>query len=53
MKYWENKKILITGAHGFVGTNLVNELTKRGIKNVLMPSKNECNLIVFNFFFNN
>ena len=46
MKYWENKKILITGAHGFVGTNLVNELTKRGIKNVLMPSKNECNLTV-------
>jgi GDP-L-fucose synthase len=45
-KFWENKKVLVTGAHGFVGTNLINELIKRGINNVLTPNKKECDLTI-------
>lgn len=27
---WNNKKILVNGATGFIGSNLVEELLKRG-----------------------
>lgn len=43
----KNKKILITGAHGFVGGHLVkNLLEKRGVpkENLFMPTKDELDL---------
>ena len=33
----KDSKILITGHRGFVGQNLVNELTKRGYTNLCFP----------------
>jgi len=38
----ENKKVLVTGASGFVGQNLVNALKARGCKDILTPSHREC-----------
>jgi nucleoside-diphosphate-sugar epimerase len=38
-----NKKILVTGGRGFVGSNLVNELKNRGL-NYYAPTKDEYDL---------
>lgn len=45
MTYWDKKTVLITGAHGFVGTNLVNYIrkSKLGCK-LLTPTRVELNL---------
>jgi GDP-L-fucose synthase len=42
---FKNKKILVTGANGFVGSNLIIELNKQGFTNLLTPSSIELNLI--------
>jgi GDP-L-fucose synthase len=42
--FFNNKTILITGAHGFVGKNLVDFLADTGAR-FLTPSKQELNLI--------
>ena len=39
MSYWLNKKALVTGAAGFVGSNLTRELLKRGAHVVLISQK--------------
>jgi GDP-L-fucose synthase len=55
MSFWKDKKILVTGAHGFVGQNLMNLLGKKEC-NVLMPNKLELDLTkeeeVKSYFFN-
>jgi GDP-L-fucose synthase len=47
MSFWTGKKVLITGAHGFVGKNLVSLLEKKiqeeGIT-LLTPTRAECDL---------
>ena len=45
MKSWIDKKILITGANGFVGRALVRILKEMGATNLLTPSSEELNLI--------
>ena len=30
--YFKGKKVLVTGATGFIGTNMINELLARGAK---------------------
>ncbi len=30
MSFWKNKKVLVTGANGFVGSNLVKVLISKG-----------------------
>ena len=45
IEQFKNKKILITGANGFVGSNLVNELKAQNFTNLLTPSSFELNLI--------
>jgi len=43
--FWENKKVLITGAHGFVGKNLVNYIKENELGcQLLTPSRADLNL---------
>ena len=35
---FKNKKILVTGANGFVGSNLIIKLKKQAFTNLLTPS---------------
>ena len=46
MTEWKNKKILVTGGSGFLGSYVVNELKQRGAENIVIPSSNECDLII-------
>lgn len=40
----ENKNILVTGGNGFLGKYVVNEIKKRNVKEIIIPSSKECDL---------
>lgn len=42
--FWKNKKVLVTGGHGFVGTHLVAKLNNLGTK-VIAPTIEQYNLV--------
>jgi len=54
MSFWKDKKVLVTGAHGFVGNNLMKLLEKKQCE-VLAPTSKELDLTneeqVKNYFF--
>lgn len=35
--FWKNKKVLVTGGKGFLGTHLIAELKSRGVTNIEVP----------------
>ena len=41
---WNNKIVLVTGANGFMGTQVVKELKKRNPKEIICPSSKDCDL---------
>ena len=41
---WNNKIVLVTGANGFMGTQVVKELKKRNPKKIICPSSKDCDL---------
>ena len=41
---WSDKSILVTGANGFMGTQVVKELEKRNPKKIICPSSKDCDL---------
>jgi len=44
VEQFKNKTILVTGASGFVGKNLVEELQRKGFTNLLTPTSAEVDL---------
>lgn len=42
MSQINKKRILVTGAHGFVGKNLLQKLRQNGFENTLVPTRQEC-----------
>ena len=41
---WSEKKVLVAGGGGFLGSHVVNQLQKAGAKNIVVPSSKECDL---------
>ena len=41
---WSEKKVLVAGAYGFLGSHIVNQLQKVGARNIVIPSSKEYDL---------
>ena len=41
---WSEKKVLVTGSNGFLGKYVVEELEKRNVNKLSLPSSQECDL---------
>lgn len=46
-KFWKDKTVLVTGGAGFLGHNIVSELTKKGAKKIIVPKYIEHDLTLF------
>ncbi|GAI78430.1 unnamed protein product, partial [marine sediment metagenome] len=44
MGFWEDKKILVSGGAGFLGSHVVEELRRRKVKNIVVPRSRNCDL---------
>ncbi len=44
MRFWEDKKVIVTGGAGFLGRAVVRLLEKRGCKNIVVPRSKEYDL---------
>ncbi len=46
--FWENKRVVVTGGGGFLGSFVCDSLRKRGVAHVVAPRSEEYNLVELN-----
>lgn len=44
MKYWQNKRVIVTGGAGFLGKAVIDLLEKRGCQSIFIPRSKEYDL---------
>ena len=44
MKFWQEKRVVVTGGSGFLGKFVVEELKKKGCKHIFIPRKKDYDL---------
>jgi GDP-L-fucose synthase len=44
MGFWEDKRVIVTGGAGFLGSYVVEKLKERGCKNIFIPFSNKYDL---------
>jgi GDP-L-fucose synthase len=45
MNFWENKRVLVTGGRGFLGSRIVSRLSDKRPKSIAVPSSREYDLV--------
>jgi GDP-L-fucose synthase len=45
MSFWKDKKVVVTGGNGFLGSFVVEKLKEQGCKNIFVPRSKEYNLV--------
>ena len=41
---WQDKRVVVTGGAGFLGSYVVEKVRQRGCRNVIVPRSNKCDL---------
>ncbi len=45
MNFWENKKVVVTGGAGFLGSYVIEKLKERGCSNIFVPRSKDYDLV--------